>query len=590
MNVLTHNGKPILVDGKLATVEPRPLTVTENGKTYESASGFSPVTVDIPAYPVSDTEHVVNGKWVCPDDWDDVETIPLPEDETDQILYLVYRTDLEVSYISWGTISGAYKYTKGHVVGGQFVPTEPTVNKVSGSSIQEFLESDFETSGKNTIVFKIEPQTPTTKLTGTKSASWTVNDATYVGTLQSEVIRYGQLYYATSIVGNSYLLECDNVRNCKSLTTCNGIYGGSSSSNNLKKHRHTGWDTSNVSSFSGFLQGCRNLVDCDTDFSGMVTSKCENISNFISYCTKLSGEINVSNWDTSNVVSISSFARESRAITKFIGIEGWNLSNCSTSDYVFNYCFSLYQNEDGVLDLSNWHLSENATAVTSKQHMFSYMNSIRKIIIKNFNFNNASNISNFFYQNLGLEEIDMRNISPVTKVCTSAAAIFQLDTNLKKILYDGDGIFYGSDLSGVTIINSIINSCLSLEAFNFGTPANGLAAGAAGNNTCSTLFSQTEDLKTLDMSGIDIRNFTYNQLTGWFMQGCQLKEFYPPQGINNNFTYNASYVISKASLLRIIEALLPQTSAKTLTLGAVNKARLTDEEIAIATEKGWVVA
>lgn len=153
------------------SVLPDPLKIHGNG-TWESSNGFSPVTAEMYALPMGDTLHLINGKWVCPDDWDDAEKIPLPDDPDAQVLYVVFRTDVPLPFISFGITSGAYKYRLGHAVGSEFVPTTDWVNKNSGHYVQVITENDFETSGKNTIVLHIEPQTYTTKLTGTRVTAW----------------------------------------------------------------------------------------------------------------------------------------------------------------------------------------------------------------------------------------------------------------------------------------------------------------------------------------------------------------------------------------------------------------------------------
>ena len=48
--------------------------------------------------------------------------------------------------------------------------------------------------------------------------------------------------------------------------------------------------------------------------------------------------------------------------------------------------------------------------------------------------------------------------------------------------------------------------------------------------------------------------------------------------------------LSKESIMNIINCLCKTNQTLTLTLGSINMAKLTDEEIAIATAKGWTVA
>lgn len=59
---------------------------------------------------------------------------------------------------------------------------------------------------------------------------------------------------------------------------------------------------------------------------------------------------------------------------------------------------------------------------------------------------------------------------------------------------------------------------------------------------------------------------------------------------SNSVLLNNAYLLSSASLNRIIDALESTTSEKTLNLGSINQAKLTAAEIAVATGKGWTVA
>lgn len=58
--------------------------------------------------------------------------------------------------------------------------------------------------------------------------------------------------------------------------------------------------------------------------------------------------------------------------------------------------------------------------------------------------------------------------------------------------------------------------------------------------------------------------------------------------INQNYTNCIHLTVQ--SLMNIINGLPTVSTVKTLTLGATNKAKLTPEQIAVATQKGWTVA
>ena len=57
-----------------------------------------------------------------------------------------------------------------------------------------------------------------------------------------------------------------------------------------------------------------------------------------------------------------------------------------------------------------------------------------------------------------------------------------------------------------------------------------------------------------------------------------------------NHSYSACYFLTPASVAQILID-LPQVSAtRTITLGQTNKNKVTAEQIAVATQKGWTVA
>ena len=57
-----------------------------------------------------------------------------------------------------------------------------------------------------------------------------------------------------------------------------------------------------------------------------------------------------------------------------------------------------------------------------------------------------------------------------------------------------------------------------------------------------------------------------------------------------NHSYNQALWITPKSLVKILQTLPTVSAARTITLGQTNKLKLTSEQIAIATQKGWTVA
>ena len=72
---------------------------------------------------------------------------------------------------------------------------------------------------------------------------------------------------------------------------------------------------------------------------------------------------------------------------------------------------------------------------------------------------------------------------------------------------------------------------------------------------------------------------------------CSKLEAIHMTNINANLSIRASTLFTREALVEIIGNLKAQTSgSKTLTMGSTNLAKLTDEDKAVATGKGWTLA
>ena len=101
------------------------------------------------------------------------------------------------------------------------------------------------------------------------------------------------------------------------------------------------------------------------------------------------------------------------------------------------------------------------------------------------------------------------------------------------------------------------------------------------------MFFNCYSLTTLDMSGCDFSAVT--NMVFMFYNCSALVNLYIDV-IPVSISFKESTLLSYESLLRILNALTEVTTTQTLTLGTTNLAKLTDEEKAIATEKGWTLA
>lgn len=77
---------------------------------------------------------------------------------------------------------------------------------------------------------------------------------------------------------------------------------------------------------------------------------------------------------------------------------------------------------------------------------------------------------------------------------------------------------------------------------------------------------------------------------GFIFENCINLKSILMTGMKVNFSISASTKFEESDLVTILNNLATVTSTKTLTMGSTNLAKLTDEEKAIATNKGWTLA
>lgn len=183
-----------------------------------------------------------------------------------------------------------------------------------------------------------------------------------------------------------------------------------------------------------------------------------------------------------------------------------------------------------------------------------------------------------WYKNIksikGLNLLNKKDCSRICKNCN----------DLKRI----DDISWGTP----TKIDEMFASCNSLVAIPMdGIVTTGLTTMASTFNGCSSLKSL--DLSNWDMSAVS--NISYAFI------GCSsltdLKFGYNCKG-SYSFSFDGSPLLTVESLLTIIDGLFdfvgnsvtPSSSQGRLALGSTNLAKLSDEQKAIATGKGWTLS
>ena len=112
------------------------------------------------------------------------------------------------------------------------------------------------------------------------------------------------------------------------------------------------------------------------------------------------------------------------------------------------------------------------------------------------------------------------------------------------------------------------------------------------SNVTSTyrMFEGCPKITCINASAMDFRNVT--DMTGWnrpFSSSSNLTDFISFKNVSCNWDVSCWPALTEESLMSIINNLATVSTTKTLTLGTKNIAKLTIEQISIATNKGWTI-
>lgn len=178
---------------------------------------------------------------------------------------------------------------------------------------------------------------------------------------------------------------------------------------------------------------------------------------------------------------------------------------------------------------------------------------------------NVTRMDSMFYNCNNLTTIPQLNTGKVTKMnsmfynCSKLPTIPLLNT------------------SNVTTMSSIFFGCNDLITISQ------LDTGKVTN--MSGAFYNCNDLQTVP--ALDCTNVT--NMNSIFA-GCSSLKSILMTNIGVNLDISASTLFERADLVTILNNLKTVTTTKTLKMGATNLAKLTDEDKAIATNKGWTLA
>ena len=140
-----------------------------------------------------------------------------------------------------------------------------------------------------------------------------------------------------------------------------------------------------------------------------------------------------------------------------------------------------------------------------------------------------------------------------------------------------DDLIQPSDTENVTNISSMFSYCDNITTIP--------QLNTSKVTSIDAIFYNCVGLTTIPALDVSKVKYATNSFAG-----CTNLKSILMTGMKVSFDISASIKFERADLLIILNNLATVTSTKTLTMGSRNLAKLTDEDKAIATNKGWTLA
>ena len=320
-------------------------------------------------------------------------------------------------------------------------------------------------------------------------------------------------------------------------------------------------------------------------------SKLTGLANLFFNCSNLLRVECTKDWDTSNIKDFdSTFYLCSKLVE--LDVSNWNVDNSTGFWRTFYGCSSLT-----TLDLSNW----NTSKVNNMSNMFRNCSGLTSLDVSGLDTKNVTDMTSMFQNCTNLTSLDVSGFD--TKNVTDMTSMFQNCTNLTSLDVSG------FDTGKVTNMSNMFRGCSKLERLK--------GSFVLNNTNCSYMFEschKAPDLSEFKMSGtvkdiscmfgdfglgntplatsLDLSDIALTEgckIGFYTFFRCCVTNIYPFININSHCDLS-SITLSQEVLLRFINNLVEVTTSPTLNLGATNLAKLTEDQIAIAANKGWTVA
>ena len=255
-------------------------------------------------------------------------------------------------------------------------------------------------------------------------------------------------------------------------------------------------DFSSNKSCNLMFGGCHRLKEIK-GLETLVTSTCTDLSSMF-YACLLEGEIDLSEWDISNVTTLYRCFSMTRSnniiidgthnsgigeITYIKGLENWDTSNCETFESLFDNQCNMQR-----YDIANW----NTSKVKNMSNTFRWNHiNLKEIDLSGWDTSNCEDMNCMFRNCYHLEKIkfnfDMIKVADLTDVFLNDYRLTTLEGSLKNINVDLDASACPlTHDSAMVILNGLANvtdkKTLKLNSNTYATLSQTEIANATNKN------------------------------------------------------------------------------------------------------------
>ena len=240
--------------------------------------------------------------------------------------------------------------------------------------------------------------------------------------------------------------------------------------------------------------------------------------------------------------------------TSKVVFKDFDTSSVTNMSRMFYSCSNLT-----TLDLSSFDTS----SVTNMSYMFSYCSKLTTLDLPSFDTSSVTNMSYMFYSCTNLTTLDLSSFG--TSSVTNMSYMFDNCSNLTTLDLSS------FDTSSVTNMSYMFYNCTKLTTLDLSS------FDTSSVTNMSSMFSYCTNLTTI------IGTHTLEEVQAGTIKALK--------GTKVSFDLSASSLLERASILALFYGLADLTgnTKQTIRLHATAKARLTAEDIKIATDKNWNV-